>query len=101
MLGNQLRTTLLLGLLTGVLLFFGGLLGGRFGMGFALLLAAGLNFGSYWFSDRIVLSMYQAREVSRNQAPQLYETVERLARRAELPMPRVYVIPKDAPNAFA
>jgi len=67
----------------------------------ALILAAGLNFGSYWFSDRIVLSMYRAREVSRSQAPQLYETVERLARRAELPTPRVYVIPKDAPNAFA
>lgn len=101
MLGNQIRTTLLLGILTGVLLFFGGLIGGRGGMMFALILAAGLNFGSYWFSDRIVLSMYQAREVSRNQAPQLFETVERLARRAELPMPRVYIIPKDAPNAFA
>jgi heat shock protein HtpX len=101
MIGNQIRTTLLLGLLTGVLLFFGGLIGGRGGMMFALLLAAVLNFGSYWFSDRIVLSMYRAQEVSPGQAPQLYEIVQRLARRAELPMPRVYVIPKDAPNAFA
>jgi heat shock protein HtpX len=101
MLGNQIRTTLLLGLLTGVLLFFGGLIGGRGGMMFAFFLAAVLNFGSYWFSDRIVLSMYQAREVSPGQAPQLYEIVQRLARRAELPTPRVYIIPKDAPNAFA
>jgi heat shock protein HtpX len=101
MIGNQIRTTLLLGLLTGVLLFFGGLIGGRGGMMFALLLAAVLNFGSYWFSDRIVLSMYRAQEVSPGQAPQLYEIVQRLARRAELPTPRVYIIPKDAPNAFA
>lgn len=101
MFANQLRTTLLLGVLTGVLLFFGGLFGGRVGMILALLLAAALNFGSYWFSDRIVLSMYRAEEISRNQAPELYDIVERLARRAGLPMPRVYIIPKEAPNAFA
>ena len=101
MLGNQLRTTLLLGVLTAALVFFGGLIGGRGGMMFALILAGVMNFGSYWFSDRIVLSMYRAEEVSPSRAPELHDLVRRLADRAGLPMPRVYVIPKEAPNAFA
>jgi heat shock protein HtpX len=67
----------------------------------ALLIAAGMNFFSYWFSDKIVLKMYRAQEVSPQQAPQVFEMVKALAENAELPMPRVYLIPKEAPNAFA
>jgi heat shock protein HtpX len=98
---NQIRTTLLLAAMTVFLVFLGNLLGGRQGMILALILAAGMNFFSYWFSDKIVLRMYRANEVSADQAPELYQTVQTLAQRAGLPMPRIFVIPKDAPNAFA
>ena len=98
---NQIRTTLLLAAMTVFLVFLGNLLGGRQGMILALILAAGMNFFSYWFSDKIVLRMYRANEVSADQAPELYQVVQTLAQRAGLPMPRIFVIPKDAPNAFA
>ncbi len=99
--GNQLKTTLLLAVMTAFIMIVGNLLGGRQGMIIALVLAAGMNFFSYWYSDKIVLKMYQAREVGPQQAPELYETVQTLSRRADLPMPKVYIIPKEAPNAFA
>jgi heat shock protein HtpX len=99
--GNQIRTTLLLAAMTALIVFIGQLLGGRQGMIIALVFAAGMNFFSYWYSDKLVLKMYRAQEISPQQAPDLYRMVERLAQRAQLPMPRVYLIPKDAPNAFA
>lgn len=98
---NAMRTTLLLAGLTALLLVVGQALGGQTGMLIALVLAAAMNFGSYWFSDKLVLSMYQAREASPREAPILFDTVRELAARAGLPMPRVYVIDSDAPNAFA
>lgn len=98
---NLFRTTLLLTVLTGLLLVAGQLLGGQTGMMFALVLAVVMNFGAYWFSDKIVLSMYGAQEVGPHDAPELYGIVQELARRGNLPMPRVYVIHNDTPNAFA
>jgi len=99
--GNQLRTTVLLAAMTAVIMWVGNMLGGRGGMMIALIFAGGMNFFSYWYSDKIVLKMYQAREASPEQAPMVYSIVEVLAREAGLPMPRVYVIPQDSPNAFA
>jgi heat shock protein HtpX len=99
--GNQLRTTFLMALLTGLILLIGQWIGGRQGMMIALLVAAGMNFFSYWFSDKIVLRMYNAHEVGPQDGPELYGMVQELCRRANLPMPKVYVIPQDAPNAFA
>lgn len=98
---NTVKTTLLLGGLTGLLLLIGGYFGGRQGMIIAFIFALVMNFGSYWFSDKIVLSMYHAREVSETQAPELFTLVRNLALKAALPMPRVYIIPEDTPNAFA
>jgi heat shock protein HtpX len=99
--GNQIRTTLLMALLTGLILLIGQWIGGRQGMFIALLVAAGMNFFSYWFSDKIVLRMYSAQEVGPQDGPELYGMVQELCRRANLPMPKVYVIPQEAPNAFA
>jgi len=96
---NTFKTALLLGALSGLFLFLGQSFGGSQGLIIGFLFAAGMNFASYWFSDKIVLSMYGAQEVSAGH--RLYETVERLATRAGLPMPRVYVIPQMSPNAFA
>ena len=101
MMGNQIRTTVLMALLTVMILLIGQWLGGRQGMLIALLVAAGMNFFSYWFSDKIVLRMYNAREVGPHDGPELYGMVQELCRRANLPMPKVYVIPQEAPNAFA
>jgi heat shock protein HtpX len=98
---NVLKTTFLLSLLTLLLVAMGGAVGGQGGMLVAFLLAAAMNFGSYWFSDSIVLRMYNAHEVSREQQPFFYDMIERLATRAGLPMPKVYIIPDDSPNAFA
>ncbi len=98
---NQAKTVLLLGLLTGLLVFLGGAVGGRSGMIIALVLAGGLNFFSYWYSDQMVLKMYRARQVDASSAPGLVATVRELAQGAGLPMPRVYVIPEQTPNAFA
>ena len=99
--GNQIRTTVLLAGMTVLIMLIGQLLGGRQGMTIALVLAAGMNFFSYWYSDKIVLRMYRAQEVTPHQAPELYGMVETLARQAGLPMPKVYIIPQDTPNAFA
>ena len=98
---NVLRTTVLLAALTALFLVIGGAIGGNQGLFIAFVFALLMNFASYWFSDKIVLSMYRAREVSLNEAPDLYRLVQRLAQRAGIPMPRVYIIPSDAPNAFA
>ena len=98
---NQLKTGLLLGLLTALILIFGRLLGGQGGLIFAFILAIGMNVGSYWFSDRIVLSMYKAKDLSPQEAPQLHSIVQELAQKAGIPMPKVYIIPEQVPNAFA
>jgi heat shock protein HtpX len=98
---NLMKTGVLLAALTVLLVLIGGALGGQNGMVMAFMLAMVMNFGSYWFSDKIVLAMYRAQPVDEASAPGLYRIVRNLATRAGLPMPRVYVIPGDAPNAFA
>jgi heat shock protein HtpX len=98
---NTIKTFILLVALTLILIWAGGALGGKQGMTIAMILALGMNFFSYWFSDKIVLKMYGAKEVTESEAPELYAIVRRLAQRAELPMPKVYMIHKDQPNAFA
>lgn len=99
--GNQFRTFVLLAGLTVFIVLMGRLIGGPGGMIFALILAGIMNLVGYWFSDKIVLSMYGAREVSEAEAPELYHMVRELAMNANLPMPKIYIIPSDAPNAFA
>lgn len=99
--GNQLKTTILLAMMTVFVMVVGNLVGGRQGMMIALVLAVGMNFFSYWYSDKIVLKMYQAREATPQEAPELIEIVRTLSRQAGLPMPKVFIIPKEAPNAFA
>jgi len=98
---NTIKTGLLLGALTGLLMLIGGWFGGQNGVVIAFFFAIVMNFGSYWFSDKIVLSMYHAKPVSEGEAPELYAMVKNLALRASMPMPRVYIIPGDTPNAFA
>ena len=98
---NGFRTTILLAVLTALLVWLGDMFGGRQGAVMALILAGGMNFFSYWFSDKIVLKMYGAQEVSANDDPELHGIVQELATRAGLPMPKVYVIPEETPNAFA
>ena len=99
--GNQVRTTILLAVMTGLIIWVGQILGGRQGMIIALIFAAGMNFFSYWYSDKLVLKMYRAREVTPGQAPELYQTVQQLTQRAGLPMPKLCIIPQQTPNAFA
>jgi heat shock protein HtpX len=98
---NTLKTTFLLTLLTLLLMAMGSAIGGKGGMIIAFILAGAMNFFSYWYSDKLVLKMYGAREVTRAESPDFYGIVENLARKANLPMPKVYVIPSDSPNAFA
>ena len=98
---NSIKTTMLMALLMALMVALGGAFAGHTGMTVMLIIALGMNFFSYWFSDRMVLSMYNAQEVDRQSAPELYGLVEKLAGRAGLPMPRVYIINEDAPNAFA
>ncbi len=98
---NRFKTVALLGLLTALFLFIGNLFGGSLGLAIAVILAVAMNFGAYWFSDKIVLKMYKAQEVTSNEAPELYGMVKTLAERAEIPMPKVYIIPEQTPNAFA
>jgi heat shock protein HtpX len=98
---NSLKTAILLGALTGLLMFIGGFFGGQKGVVLAFFFAMALNFGSYWFSDKLVLKMYQARPVSEGEAPGLEAMVKNLAMKASLPMPKVFIIPGDTPNAFA
>ena len=92
---------MLLGLLSAIIIILGGLMGGRTGVIFAFGLAVIMNVGSYWYSDKIVLSMYSARELSPEEAPYLHQIVEELAARAGIPKPRVCIVPEEAPNAFA
>ena len=99
--GNNFKTTILLAVMTAFIVWVGQMMGGTSGMLMALVLAAGMNFFSYWFSDKIVLRMYKAREATPDEAPQVYETVKKLAIRAGLPMPKIYIIPEESPNAFA
>jgi len=99
--GNTLKTGLLLVLLTGIFLLVGEAAGGRNGMVMAFGFAVLMNAGAYWFSDKIVLRMYGAQEVTEAEAPELHGIVRRLATAAKVPMPRVYRIPSDSPNAFA
>lgn len=99
--GNQIRTAMLLAVMTVFIIWIGQILGGRQGMIIALIFAGGINFFSYWYSDTIVLRMYRAQPVSPREAPQIYEIVQRLVQRANLPMPKLFVIPQQAPNAFA
>lgn len=98
---NTIKTGVLLALLTGLLISAGSFFGGARGMGLMFIVSMAINFFSYWFSDKIVLRMYGATEVDMNSAPELVRMVANLARRAELPMPRVYIIDTDSPNAFA
>ena len=98
---NAIKTAFFLGLMSALLLLIGGAIGGRGGVVVALGLAAAMNFFSYWFSDRIVLAMHRAQPVTRAQAPQLYAALERLTGPTGTPMPRVYLLPEEAPNAFA
>src|SRR5437762_9193491 len=98
---NAFKTTLLLGLLTGLLMWVGQLVGGMQGMTLMLVFASVMNLGSYWFSDRIVLAAYGARALSEQDAPDLFRIVRELAVGAHMPMPRVYLIPSESPNAFA
>ncbi len=98
---NQLKTTLLLSLLTVLMVLMGSAIGGKTGMVFAFFMAAAMNFFSYWFSDKIVLKMYGAQEIGERDHPVFYGMVRRLATRAGLPMPKVYIIPDQSPNAFA
>ncbi len=98
---NTLKTTALLAALTVLFVLIGGMVGGEQGMVVAFLFAGLMNFASYWWSDRIVLWMYGAQEVTEADAPEFHALVRRLAQRAGLPMPRVYIIPTDTPNAFA
>jgi heat shock protein HtpX len=98
---NLMKTAILMAAITALFMAIGSLLGGQTGMLLALAVAVAMNFFSYWFSDKLVLKMYNAQEVDETSAPQFYRMVRDLAQRAELPMPKVYVINEDAPNAFA
>jgi heat shock protein HtpX len=98
---NRLKSVVLLATLTALLLWAGQALGGRGGLLIALAVAGLMNVGAYWWSDRLILRMYGAREVTATEAPDLWSIVRNLAARADLPMPRVYIIPEEAPNAFA
>ncbi|MDL5032468.1 zinc metalloprotease HtpX [Pelomonas sp. APW6] len=98
---NMMKTAILMAAITALFMAIGSVLGGQQGMVLALLIALGMNFFSYWFSDKLVLRMYNAQEVDESSAPQFYRMVRELAQRAGLPMPRVYLIEEDAPNAFA
>ena len=98
---NGFRTTILLAALTALVVWIGQMVGGPNGAVLALVMAGAMNFFSYWFSDKIVLKMYGAQEISANDDPELYGIVRDLTARAGLPMPKVYIIPEETPNAFA
>ncbi len=98
---NMMKTAILMAAITALFMAIGGMIGGRTGMMLALVVAVGMNFFSYWFSDQMVLKMHNAREVDETSAPRFYGMVKELAQRAQLPMPRVYLIDEAAPNAFA
>src|SRR5208283_3868675 len=99
--GNTFKTAFLLTSLTLLLMFFGRYFGGQNGMMLALAFAAVMNFVSYFYSDKIALAMYRAQPVTREELPRAYEIVERLTQKVGIPMPKIYVIPMESPNAFA
>jgi heat shock protein HtpX len=99
--GSFLKTILLLGALTGIIILIGGMLGGSNGIIVAFLIAAVMNFGSYWFSDKLVLKAYGARPLDPSNAPELYSIVSELAQQAHIPVPKLYMVESDTPNAFA
>jgi heat shock protein HtpX len=98
---NRTKTFLLLAALTALFLFIGQAIGGQVGLIIAILIAGVMNFASYWWSDKIVLRMYHAEEISEADSPELFGIVRDLAQRGNIPMPRVYIIPEETPNAFA
>ena len=98
---NLMKTAILMAAITALFMAIGAMIGGRAGMMLALVVALGMNFFSYWFSDKMVLKMYNAREVDETSAPRFYAMVRELAQRADIPMPKVYLIDEAAPNAFA
>lgn len=98
---NAVKTTILMAVMMGIFLLVGQLIGGESGMMVAFLISLAMNFGSYWFSDKIVLAMYGAKPVERAEAPELYDIVQNLSARAEIPMPKVYIMENPTPNAFA
>jgi len=98
---NSFKTMFFMIILTGLLIFAGGVIGGQSGIIFAFILSLVMNLGSYWFSDKIVLKLYRAREITEIDNPELYGIVRRLASKAMLPMPKVYIVPEASPNAFA
>lgn len=98
---NQLKTVILLASLSGLLLWTGQLIGGVNGLGVMLVFALLMNVGSYWYSDKIVLRMYNARRVTREEAPGIHSMIDELSKRAKIPKPRVYLVPTEVPNAFA
>jgi heat shock protein HtpX len=98
---NTMKTFLLMGLLTVLVVMVGNYFGGQGGMMMAFLFALVMNFGSYWFSDKIVLRMYKAQPITREDHPELFQLTEELAQRGGIPMPKLYMIPSDQPNAFA
>ncbi len=98
---NRLKTTFFLGLLTALIMFVGFMIGGQAGMLFALIMSAAMNFGAYWWSDKLVLSTYGAKPADEKTYPELYAMLRELTQRASLPMPRLYVIETEMPNAFA
>ncbi len=98
---NTLKSLVLLSVLSAILVWCGGMFGGQQGAVIALVFAGVMNFASYWWSDKIVLKMYRAREVDESSAPELYGDVRELAQNAGLPMPKVYIVPEQSPNAFA
>ena len=98
---NNIKTTFLLAAMTGLVLVIGEAWGGQRGMMFALVLAAVMNLGSYFFSDKIALASSGAKPISREDGPRIYQIVERLAAKANIPVPKIYMIPTDSPNAFA
>ncbi len=99
--GSIFKTTILLGALTGLLMLIGGLVGGRHGVQIALIFAVAMNFFSYWFSDKMVLAAYGAKPIDASSAPEVFAIVQELALQAHIPMPRLYMIDSDTPNAFA
>lgn len=98
---NNFKTTMLLASMIAMLVLLGNAFGGARGMMFMFILSAGMSFASYWYSDKIVLAQYNAQEVTAQSNPKLYGMVEKLARNGKLPMPKIYIIPSDVPNAFA
>ena len=101
MMANQFKTTVLLAALTVLIVLIGRMFGGNQGMMIAFIFAMIMNFGSYWFSDKIVLAMYRAKELTPSEAPNIHQVVAELAQRAGIPKPRIYLIPSETPNAFA